>query len=226
MKKMPWIKFEPLGWAGEESLLGCSIAAEGAWIRTCSVCYWPNQNYSATKTMMGWAMLWRLPNPESAEAIINEFDANDVCRVTRSTAGITLTSRKLERENDERLAAAERQREFRERKSDSGGNSKVPSSSISSSTIITDIYNLYPRKVGRKAALAKIVKAIQDGASPERLMAAVKKYADAVSRWPSRDLKYVPHPSTWFHQARYDDDPAEWERKGDGLNPEWDKGKP
>ena len=33
MKKLPWFKFEPSAWSGDDKLASCSLAAQGLWIR-------------------------------------------------------------------------------------------------------------------------------------------------------------------------------------------------
>lgn len=85
------------------------------------------------------------------------------------------------------------------------------------------IYQAYPRKIGKKAALKAITTAISadtiagTGAEGKantaaRLLKATKAYASAVAAWPAKDREYVPHPSTWFNRGSYLDDPKEWQR--------------
>lgn len=78
------------------------------------------------------------------------------------------------------------------------------------------------RKVGRRAALVAIERA---GAilAAERFKgdrdaacAFLSERAAAYSASPlvqSTDRQYLPHPATWFHDGRYDDDPAEWAKE-------------
>ncbi len=80
------------------------------------------------------------------------------------------------------------------------------------------IYALYPRKVGKQAALRAIRGAMKAKATPY-LINRVSAYAEAVRRWPAVDHQFIPHPSTWFNEGRYDDDPAEWSRNGNGATP-------
>jgi hypothetical protein len=80
---------------------------------------------------------------------------------------------------------------------------------------VDDIYDAYPKKIGRGAAIQKIQKAIKDHRkSPEWLLERTKQYAEAVSRWPVEDRQYIPNPETWFNQQRYLDDDKEWQRGG------------
>lgn len=89
------------------------------------------------------------------------------------------------------------------------------------------IYKAYPRKVGKGAAMKAIQKAIawcqkRDAVETDLgggarggadwLLSQVQAYTKAVSRWPTEERKFVPHPATWFNQERYLDDPKEWQR--------------
>lgn len=85
-----------------------------------------------------------------------------------------------------------------------------------------DIYKAYPRKVGRKAAIKAIEKALKEsGDSAEEILDRTEKYAMVVK---DRDvnIQYVKHPSTFFNQYCWQDDfdhvhPAKvlstWEKK-------------
>lgn len=93
------------------------------------------------------------------------------------------------------------------------------------------IYDRYPRKEGRRAALTAIDKAIvrlrkgeagQNMAAEEAaafLLERTSAYAESpVGRQPDRTK--IPHPTTWFNQGRYGDDPANWRQisvDGDGT---------
>ncbi len=75
------------------------------------------------------------------------------------------------------------------------------------------IYQVYPRKVGKAAALKAIDTALRAISKRGMLGAAawlldrVEKYAASPS---GRQGKFTPHPAKWFNQARYDDDENEW----------------
>jgi len=79
------------------------------------------------------------------------------------------------------------------------------------------VYDAYPRKVGRIAALKAIHKAAKlrmKAGDTERdayahLYLRVRAYAKS-DEATSRERKFIPHPSTWFNAGRWDDDPAEW----------------
>jgi len=93
-----------------------------------------------------------------------------------------------------------------------------------------EIYEIYPRKIGKAAALKKIEKAIGLKGF-DYLYEATKEFAKRVMTWPEADRIFVPHPVTWFNQGRYDDDrelwwgkrgnPKNWGPKQDPMSPEW-----
>jgi len=83
---------------------------------------------------------------------------------------------------------------------------------IVSSHAVEAIYQAYPRKVGKKKALEiirRIVKAEYQG-DPSHLLQITKNYAGSVT---SLEMRYIPHPATWYTQGRYQDDPVSWATK-------------
>jgi hypothetical protein len=73
---------------------------------------------------------------------------------------------------------------------------------------VVNIYDAYPKKVGRPAAVKAIARALKHN-SFNRLHELTLKYAEAVK---GADLQFIPHPATWFNQERYNDDPKTWTR--------------
>jgi len=69
------------------------------------------------------------------------------------------------------------------------------------------IFEAYPRRVGKRAALMAIERALKRGVSFETLLERTKAYA--VMKAPLKDTeewKYVPYPATWFNQDRHEDE--------------------
>ena len=78
---------------------------------------------------------------------------------------------------------------------------------------LEELYQIYPRHDGHLAALTAIDRAITlKGFDP--LKEAVQAYALAVASWPAGDRQFIPQPTTWFNQGRYDDDRDTWRRNG------------
>jgi len=75
-----------------------------------------------------------------------------------------------------------------------------------------DIYDLYPRKVGRGAGIKAIEKALKK-VDAETLKQKVIEYAKSVA---GKDKQYIPHASTWFNEERWKDEievEDDWERE-------------
>jgi hypothetical protein len=68
------------------------------------------------------------------------------------------------------------------------------------------IYEAYPRKVGKPVALRAIKRHLRKFGA-EELLAKTKAYAEAVK---DSDHQFIPHPSTFFNQERFNDDPQSW----------------
>lgn len=63
----------------------------------------------------------------------------------------------------------------------------------------------YPRRVGRKAAVAAYQRALKGGADSESILAAVVAQR-ASSAWTKDGGQFIPHPTTWLNQGRWADD--------------------
>lgn len=72
-----------------------------------------------------------------------------------------------------------------------------------------EIYKLYPRKVGRPAALKAIMKALKQ----VPFVTLKKMVAELALAWDNHDTQYLPHPATWFNQERYNDAAETWSPK-------------
>lgn len=68
------------------------------------------------------------------------------------------------------------------------------------------IYDAYPKKVGRTEALKAIEKALKLK-SFDFLIEATASYAKART---GQDPKFTPHPASWFNAGHYDDDRSMW----------------
>ena len=64
---------------------------------------------------------------------------------------------------------------------------------------------VYPRKVGKGAARRKFAQLKPDDALTDRMIQAVEK-AKQSQQWTRDGGQYVPHPTTWLNQERWEDD--------------------
>lgn len=63
----------------------------------------------------------------------------------------------------------------------------------------------YPRKVGKDAALKEWLRRSPDDALTERMIVAVRAQR-ASAQWRKDDGEFIPHPRTWLHQGRWQDE--------------------
>jgi hypothetical protein len=71
-----------------------------------------------------------------------------------------------------------------------------------------EIYQAYPKKVGKGSAIKAIKKAIKI-IDPNDLLEIVKIYSTKID---GKDKKFIPHPSTWFNDMRWEDDQSTWDK--------------
>ncbi len=74
------------------------------------------------------------------------------------------------------------------------------------------VYKEYPMKVGKPAALISIKKAIKKFGLP-LILSKTRQYARVRKEHP----EFLPNPSTWFNQERFNDDPSTWLRKNTNV---------
>lgn len=67
----------------------------------------------------------------------------------------------------------------------------------------TDFWNVYPRRVGKAAALSAYRKAVHDS-DPETINAGARRLAQDPNLPPQQ---YVPHPATWLNRNGWEDEP-------------------
>jgi hypothetical protein len=68
----------------------------------------------------------------------------------------------------------------------------------------TDFYGVYPKRKDRISAERAWNKAIKNGADPEEIVAAARRYADD----RTRDPQYTKLPATWLNAGAWMDDPV------------------
>ena len=88
--------------------------------------------------------------------------------------------------------------------------------------VVIEIYEAYPKKVGKPAALKAIAKAITK-IKPEDLLSKTRAFAAAKI---GSDPQFIPHPATWFNQERFNDDPTTWNTNGNQTNAQPGQNRP
>lgn len=80
-----------------------------------------------------------------------------------------------------------------------------------------EFWSIYPRRTGRRGALAEFTRAVRR-ASVDEILAGAKRYRDD----PNRADEFTKHPSTWLHQDCWTDDPLPSRvRQEQRRVPEW-----
>lgn len=64
-------------------------------------------------------------------------------------------------------------------------------------------WQLYPRKVAKKAAEKAWAKLAPDAALVEQIMAGLRAQ---LSQMRARDKQFIPHPATWLRGERWNDE--------------------
>lgn len=80
-------------------------------------------------------------------------------------------------------------------------------------------YAAYPRKVSKPAALRAWKSLKADSALTDRIIADVQRRCD--TEWKDQPIQYIPHPSTYLNQRRWEDETAPTEREAThrGIDP-------
>ena len=66
---------------------------------------------------------------------------------------------------------------------------------------------IYPKKTGKKTAQASFEKALNSGASASVIIKALQKVVDLRwSKYPEEEKRYIPNPTTWLNQERWNDE--------------------
>ncbi len=213
MGKNPAFQFYPSDWSRD--LEEHPLEIEGAWIRVCCKLWWSETPGKLTKTLDQWAKILR-ENRKKTEKILNYFTTNHICDLLNQNGEITITSRRMIR--DEYI------RKIRKESGEKGGNPALKkehvllnqivnqnasknqplhlqSSSLSSTSKNKDIYGVFKnvlltleekKKLDEKFGLSESIAQI------ENLSAYVA----------SKGKKYSSHYATILN----------WERKNDGIN--------
>lgn len=80
-----------------------------------------------------------------------------------------------------------------------------------------EFWSLYPKKVGKKAALGAWKRIKMDTALFNKIMAAVEA-AKGSRQWQRDNGQYIPNPATYLNQGRWDDELEEVKAHGTGAD--------
>lgn len=83
----------------------------------------------------------------------------------------------------------------------------IPPKGASVKSLAEEIFQAYPRKVGKEKAIRSITKWLKEGKDPKWLLGRVRAYANARE---GQEPRFTPYPATWFNRGSFDDDESEW----------------
>lgn len=229
MPKLPFLKFFVKDWLGDTALRSVSVSARGLWIdMLCFMHTSARRGYlqQPSGEPMNAGHITRMTGVDTVlvSQLLRELENSGA--MGRTDTGV-FYSRRLVRDEQKRRKCTLAGR--------LGGNptlkgdakpqvkppveyglletSKQPTAATAKERQrqCLDLYQQYPKHVGKDKALQAIEKTLALKTYDE-LLAVVKAYAAAVSGWPAHDRQFIPHPATWFNQGRYDDDRSTWQR--------------
>jgi len=70
-------------------------------------------------------------------------------------------------------------------------------------------WKLYPRKVGKPKAFSSFKKAVKSNES-QLIIDSLKNH---LTIWSGQEIEYIPHPTTWLNQERYNDQVSKPDKK-------------
>lgn len=75
-------------------------------------------------------------------------------------------------------------------------------------------WTAYPKKIGKQAALRAWLIAAKKGILPpiDQILKALETQKND-DQWCKDGGQYIPHPTTWINQGRWDDQPIPWQEK-------------
>lgn len=175
---------------------------------------------------------------DEMERSLIELEKYEVANIVRDKSQVvTVVSRRRMKEAEMREYESERKKKYRESikekkvsrhcpdnvplsDSDSVSVSKKNKKKVWTKIDIETLYQKYPRKVGKRAALTAIENALTRCASRTGIdpLAFLTKRVEAFAASPVGQGDYCPNPSTWFNQDRFDDDTKEWARTTEKTN--------
>lgn len=231
-ENLAWIKFFVGDWRRDPKVAMLSASGRGVWLEMILTMH-DLSDYKIEGTVREIARMCHLDMAE-VQSALQELERHEVAEVewrndsVTGDAIVTVVSRRLEREEKTRSDARERQKKYREKKKSQENNTIVPSDSDSDSDSnknkkeykpkkeqLEAIYAAYPRKIGKTAAIEKIRIALQSlhkehgDENFSFLLDRTRKFANSPA---GKRGEFTPHPSTWYNQGRYLDDPNEWHR--------------
>jgi len=224
--KLPFIKFYPRDWQADSNLRMCSLEARGLWFEMlCIMAQAPRYGYLTNGD-------GRTPLSDDALTRLIGCSKDDLyrCRMELDAAGVPGVDEETGAWYNRRMIRDDHKRAICSKAGRDGGGNPALSKTVQNpdiqipdtrnhisikATIKGDLYRsdfdafwkAYPRKVGKKAALAAWMKA-KDKPGLDAIIASVSSQARSTA-WAKDGGQYIPNPATWLNQGRWDDQAIE-----------------
>jgi hypothetical protein len=229
--KNPWVKFYPSDWRSDPRLRMCTVAARGLWIEMLCLMHEANpyghlliEGKAPNDTQL--AMLAGIQT-EQVTNLLGELESAGV--FSRSSKGVIYSRRMVRDEKRAKnaqkngrnggnpslcktkeisgLVNPEDNLEVKAQKPEAiyQKDIKEKNTKKENPELFDQFWELYPRKDGKGKAREKFKIALSK-ATPEELMRSVRKYSQLCSELKPEERQFIPHPATWLHQERWEDE--------------------
>lgn len=218
-KRLPWMQFWVGDWISDPDVGAAEPATRGIWFDL--LCHMHlKTTYELKGTVEQLARRGRC-SPDAMKSCIADMEYHDIADISRDGEFVRIISRRLSREAEKRNGAKARKKTQRDRSVTPDVTPEIGESHTSekrreeqrreeknkkkrsrvfsaSQEQLEKIYDIYPRKEGKKDGLAKLKKTIADPETYERVLGAVSNYA-AKCRAERIVEQYQKHFSTWVN---------------------------
>lgn len=135
--------------------------------------------------------------PEYDEEIYSKFETDEEGRYY---------NKRMDEEIKKRAKSADASRRNGEKGGrPPGSKNKEPTAELEKR--FNEFWQAYPRKVGKAAALRKWMVLRPSAELHSRIMNALAEQKKS-AQWNRDGGQYIPHPTTWLNQGRWDDEPV------------------
>ena len=213
--KNPSFPFYVMDWARD--LDEHPLEIEGAWIRIVCRLWWSETRGELTRSREQWATTLRT-SIKASNNIISYIKKENIGTIVESENGfVTIRNRRmydLYIDNEKTRLRVQEHRARKQQKQDRNGietscteKEKEKEDEKEDGRIISDRFEMfwkeYPKRVGKKYARLVFLKLKPTGLLLQKMLMTLQAYKQT-EQW--QDIKYIPHPSTWLNQERWEDD--------------------
>lgn len=232
MGKLPYFPFYPGDWLSDPCLRRCSLEVKGLWIEMLSLMWVSVERGVLSGTASELSRMCGL-SESNFENLVLELGSTGTASVSIHNGLVTVMSRRMVRDEEDRKNNAKRQSRYRRKKGSNGNvtwesheNNGDTSYSASYSAskdkeLVRDrfdeFWNKYPKKQGKKDALSAFVSLNPD----EKLMSVIIKHVELQKKskqWKDDGGTYIPLPGSYIRGERWLDEGTKISKRGES----WD----